>query len=212
MKYDYDIVRSPRKSISINISSNNKITVRCPWGLSVSKIEEFLDSKMQWIDKVVWRNASRLAANDDVIEHRSIYFNGKMLPLIVSDKNIITSEAVYVKRFEDIEKLYIKTCSEEFYKYVADLAKLTRLTPNNVSVKKYKGRWGCCDAKNNIIFNYMLFMLPQEVQRYVIIHELCHILCRNHSNAFWKLVSDYEPDYRNLKKILSSFDFLTSIY
>ena len=212
MKYRYDIVRAPRKSISINISSDNKITVRCPWGLSGEKVEEFLESKMPWIDKIVMRNASRLAANDDIIEHRSIYLNGKKLPLVFSDKNEITAEAVYIKRFENIEKLYIKYCSEEFYNSVDALAKLTLLTPNSVSIKKYKGRWGCCDAKNNLTFNYILFMLPPRVQRYVIIHELCHILCHNHSQAFWKLVSDYEPEYKLLKKQLAVFDFLTSIY
>ena len=212
MEYRYEIIRSTRKSISISVSNQNEITVRCPWGMPIGKIKEYMDEKADWIDSVIHKNAVILARNDDVIEKRFIYFNGVKLPLILSDKNKITEEAVYVKKYEDIGNLYKKHCSEEFFKAVDVLARLTRLTPNSVSVRKYRGRWGCCDAKNNLVFNYILFMLPPRLQRYVIIHELCHILCHNHSPAFWKLVSDYEPDYKNLKKQLSAFGFLIDLY
>ncbi|MCH5146956.1 MAG: M48 family metallopeptidase [Clostridiales bacterium] len=212
MEYKYDIIRSPRKSISITISNRNQITVRCPWGMSENKIKEYLNSKSEWINKVINKNALRLAVNDDIMEKRCVYFNGVKLPLILSDKNVITPEAVYVKKYEDIGNLYKKHCSDEFFNAVDVLSKLTRLTPNSIGIRKYRGRWGCCDSKNNLVFNYILFMLPPKVQRYVIIHELCHILCHNHSPAFWKLVSDFEPNYKRLKKQLADFGFLIDLY
>lgn len=212
MKYNYEIIRSQRKSLTVSISGENKITVRCSWSLPAEKIEEFLDGKADWIEKIVTKNAERLAANDDIIERRKIYFNGTKLPLVISSQNKITADAVYVKKFEDIEKLYVKTCSEEFIAEVGEVAKTAKLFPQSVSVKKYKGRWGCCDAKNNLIFNFMLFMLPPDVRRYVIVHELCHTLCHNHSPAFWKLVGEIEPNFKVLKNRLASFDFLTSLY
>lgn len=212
MEYNYEIIRSPRKSISITVSNKNEIVVRCPWGMSASKIQEYVDSKSDWISGIVNKNAVLLAVNDDIIEKRCIYFNGVKLPLILSDKNKITPEAVYVKKYEDIGNLYKKHCSEEFFKAVDTLSKLTKLTPNSVGIRKYRGRWGCCDSKNNLVFNYILFMLSPRLQRYVIIHELCHILCHNHSPAFWKLVSDYEPDYKKLKKQLAIFGFLIDLY
>lgn len=212
MKYRYDIIRSPRKSLSVSVSGDNKISVRCPWDLPVSKIEDFLASKEQWIDKIVTRNAERLAANDDVIEKKCVYFNGRKLPLVVSDKNLITTEVVYVKKLENIQKLFIDVCSADFIENVQELSKITLITPNSVSIRKYTGRWGCCDGKNNLSFNFMIFMLPPHLQRYVIVHELCHIICHNHSPAFWKLVSEYVPDFKIVKKQLSSFDFLTSLY
>lgn len=212
MDYKYEIIRSPRKSISITISNKNELTVRCPWGMPASKIKEYIESKSEWIENVINKNALLLALNDDIIEKRSILFNGVKLPLIISDKNIITPEAVYVKKYEDIGALYKKHCSEKFFNAVNALSKLTLLMPNSVGIRKYRGRWGCCDSKNNLVFNYILFMLPPELQRYVIIHELCHILCHNHSPAFWKLVSDYEPNYKKLKKQLTTFGFLIDLY
>lgn len=212
MKYDFKLIRTPRKSISVSISNQNRITVRCSWSMPKSEIVKFLDSKADWIDKVVERNARRLASNDDVIRYSSVYFNGVKLPLISSKVNKITPEAVYLVKLDDLEKLYKSQCSEEFIKQVNELSDLIQIKPASIGIKKYKGRWGCCDAKNNLMFNYMVFMLPPRVRRYVIIHELCHVLCHNHSQAFWKLVSDYEPDYKELKKQLNFFDFLTQLY
>lgn len=212
MEYKYELIRSPRKSMSITISNDNKITVRCPWTVSRAAIDKFLDSKEAWIHRVVARNAERLARNDDVIEYRSVYFCGERMKLVIGDRTGVSDGCVYVTKIEDIEKLFTGLCSEEFFKEVDEIAAVARLTPRSVSIKGYKGRWGCCDAKNNLIFNYILFMLPKRIQRYVIVHELCHTLCHDHSPAFWKLVSDYEPRYKALKKELAEYDFLTSLY
>lgn len=212
MRYKYEIIRTPRKGISVSITNENKITVRCPWSMHIEEVEAFLDSKTLWIEKVVTRNAARLALNDDVVEHKKVYVEGKKLPLVIGAKNLITAEAVYVKKLDDLEKVYKEKFEEGLNVSVKALSELTLLTPASVSIKGYKGRWGCCDTRNNLIFNYMLFMLPPEIQRYVIIHELCHTLCHNHSAAFWKLVSDYVPNYKKLRSALREYDFLTSLY
>jgi len=210
--YNYSVERSHRKSIAIIISAENKITVRCPWHTQQPEIEKFLESKRSWIERVVTVNSLKLAANNDVLEFKKIYLNGETLPLVFSDKNRITDGAVYIKSKKDIEKLYVAHCFESFKNRVREWSERAKLTPNSVSVKDYKSRWGCCDAKNNIIFNYKLFMLPPRVQEYVIVHELCHTLCHNHSPAFWQLVTECMPDCKQLRAQLKNYDFLTTLY
>jgi len=212
MKYKYEIIRSARKTISVKISCDNKITVSCPWGMRVAEIEKFLDDKKDWIEKVVLNNSVRLAQNDDVLEYRQIYVGGKRLKLIFSDKNAIEDGCVFIKSKNDVERLFVNEFSESFNARVQQLAKNSKLYPNSVSVKGYKGRWGCCDAKNNLIFNYKLFMLPCELQDYVIVHELCHTICRNHSDAFWHLVEEFVPDCKKKRKDLQYYDFITGLY
>lgn len=212
MNYRYDLIRSARKSVCVSVSAENKITVRCPWGMTLREIEKFLDLKSEWIEKVVLKNSRKLALNDDVLEFKRIYLNGETLPLIISDKNSIEDDAVYVKNTGQIANLYKKHCFAAFKSRVEELAQKSRLYPKEIFVRDYKGRWGCCDAKNNITFNYKLFMLPPRLQDYVIIHELCHTLCHNHSQAFWKLVSEFVPDYKERRKELQNFDFISTLY
>jgi len=212
MRYKYNIIRSFRKSISISVTPENEITVRCPWSVSEEKIEQFVDSKNEWLSKIVAKNAVRLSSNIEILEYKQIYVQGKRLPLVITDRNEITDAAVYVKSVEHIKDTYIKKFSKQFIVLAEKISEEMQLTANSFSVKAYKGKWGCCDTKKNIVFNYLLFMLPAEIQRYVIIHELCHTVCLNHSPAFWQFVKRYEPNYKQIRNSLKDYEFLIDLY
>lgn len=76
---------------------------------------------------------------------------------------------------------------------------------NDVRVKDQKSRWGSCSSKRNLNFNYKIVFLPQELQDYIIVHELCHLKEFNHSVNFWNLVAQAFPDYKDQRKKLKSF-------
>ena len=212
MQYSYEVLRSVRKTISVCVSHKNKITVRVPLHLSEKRIEEFLNSKKAWLEKVINSNLINLNANQDIIDYKSVYVCGKKLPLIISDRNEITPEGVYVKSVQKIKDTFIKKFSESFLALARNIAESMRITVNTFSVKSYKGKWGCCDAKHNISFNYILFMLPFEIQNYVIVHELVHTKHFNHSPEFWRSVQQVIPDYKKIRKSVKGYDFLINLY
>ena len=45
-------------------------------------------------------------------------------------------------------------------------------------------------------------LAPPEVLDYVVVHELCHRMEMNHSQAFWKEVEKILPDYQERQKWL----------
>ena len=65
----------------------------------------------------------------------------------------------------------------------------------SVSFKYNHSNWGSCSASGNLNFSSRLLFAPDDVVDYVIIHELAHLVELNHSDRFWKLVSDAMPDY-----------------
>ena len=71
-----------------------------------------------------------------------------------------------------------------------------------ITIRSQRTRWGSCSAKGNLNFNCLLMMCPEEVQDYVVIHELCHRKEMNHSPAFWSEVEKHSPDYRIHRKWL----------
>lgn len=72
----------------------------------------------------------------------------------------------------------------------------------DILIKPLKSRWGSCSSNGDLSFNYKLLFLPEKLQDYVIVHELCHLGQPNHSMGFWKLISKALPDYTELKKVI----------
>ncbi len=212
MIYKYNVVRSARRSVSVEIAFDNTITVRCPWDMSVKKVEEFVESKSAWIEKTVSENCRKLAVNDDVVEGRQIYVYGQRFEYVYGDKNLIEDGVLTVIDQDYLPELFVNTFKTEFMQRLESYSQKLLLKAKSVSFKDYGSRWGCCDASNNLIFNYKLFMLPERLQDYIIVHELCHTLCHNHSHAFWLLVGQGIPDYKTRKEELKYYDFLVGLY
>lgn len=52
---------------------------------------------------------------------------------------------------------------------------------------------------------YCLRGVPEPALRYLIVHELAHLIEANHSARFWRLVSLYVPDWKKQSRIIKAF-------
>jgi predicted metal-dependent hydrolase len=64
-------------------------------------------------------------------------------------------------------------------------------------------RWGSCSAQRTVSLNAALLLLEPELVRYLMVHELCHLRCLDHSRRYWRLVERFEPDFRTLDRRLT---------
>lgn len=213
MNSGYKIIYSRRRSVSIAVSPFNEITVRCPLNYPKHKIEKLLNDKRDWLARVQYINNKKISLNADIIEFKKIYIQGEQVRLYIgAEQNAVSADGVYLRDIKSLNSLYIRTFFDGFKNRVKNISQLLHLSPNNISVRDYKSRWGCCDGKNNLTFNYKLFMLPENLQDYVIVHELCHTKFHNHSKEFWELVENSFPIYKLCRRELKKYDFLTRLY
>ena len=78
---------------------------------------------------------------------------------------------------------------------VAYYAPLVGVKYGRITIKNYKSKWGACYGERNLKFNSFLMLVPSEALDSVVVHELCHILQRNHSDKFYAEVLRVFPDY-----------------
>lgn len=59
-----------------------------------------------------------------------------------------------------------------------------------VTIKDVKTRWGSCSSLKNLNFSLFSMLLPDDLLRYLILHELAHLRYLNHGDAFWDFLTE----------------------
>ncbi len=180
----YTLDRSAkRKHTYITVTKEGEVLVRTSLFTPRKRIEAFIASKSAWIEQT---RAKIL----DVQQRRTqyYYFLGEKKERCDLDEKAL--EAYYRKKAKEIIPPLVEQYAEQM-----------QLFPTKVSFRKNKSRWGSCSARDRLTFNIFLMRTPIEFIEYVVVHELAHIMHKNHSQDFWKLVESYLPDYKTRRKI-----------
>jgi predicted metal-dependent hydrolase len=106
----------------------------------------------------------------------------------------------YIDHKEEARKLVL-TRLEHFNQYY-------QLEWKRVAIRNQRRCWGSCSSLKNLNFNYKIIFLPDHLQDYIIVHELCHIKHLNHRQDFWDLVAEQVPDYKKCVAELRAIDKL----
>ena len=100
-----------------------------------------------------------------------------------------------------IDKWYQHKAKAIFHERLAELLPKTTWVTGIPSfrVMAMKKQWGSCSTKGNLMLNPHLVKAPKECIDYVILHELCHIAEYNHSERFWRLLTQVMPNWKEVK-------------
>jgi len=222
--FQYRIIFSRRRSISIIISPDSGVIVKAPHITSVGAIRRFVNEKSGWIIKTLngFNSLKRIDNNKGYSDDNSLILYGKDYKLKlyqsdnysvrIGDNNII--EAGYLK---DNNPLIIKAMLEGWFKFMAQQRFTVKFReillkykeygflPSAFVVRTMKKRWGSCSSKGKISISYDLIRLDEIYAEYVIIHELCHLKHHNHSANYYKLLSEVYPNWEKVRGELKNY-------
>ncbi len=177
--HDYELIRSRRRTIAIEIDREGRIKVRAPYNVGSLEIRRFVEEKSGWIDK----NLQRMRERRDAFPDQDAADGAEITsPELVG---ILTEEA----------RMIIPPRVEHF-------APIVGVDYGDIRIRHQRTRWGSCSAKGNLNFNCLLVRAPEEVLDYVVVHELSHRIHMDHSRAFWAEVARVCPEYRARRRWL----------
>lgn len=101
-----------------------------------------------------------------------------------------------------LERFYRDRAHEKLLVRVRHWQRETGLQAKGARIRHFQSRWASCDANHILEFHPRVMELPTSVQDYVIIHELCHTVEKNHTKAFWALVASHMPDWQRQHQVL----------
>ena len=211
MRWNYTIHYSKRKSMALRILPDASIEVRCPLGTSKDTVEQFVQSKQEWLFKnvPVIKKQTEQRAHFSIRPGCQLRYLGKYYPLELAaatafDGNKFTlSSHLHPEQYKSSIILLYKSLAKEYIiQRVQQLAEAIGVVPESVKVNSAKTHWGTCSTKKRLNFTWKLIMAAPDSVDYVIVHELAHILYHNHSKDFYSCVASIFPDFRLREKCL----------
>ena len=213
--------------------TGKKVTLRMPVGVPPEYIQQQLAELQVWVDKTL---EERPALKTPFL--RKTYRTGDILVVgrrrYMLDVNLearqthtaqlvgdtisirLAAHSAEAQRTRSIKTLLSRVVAGDFYpeirRRVLDWNDRTfRRHIKSVNLKYNHSNWGSCSAHSNVNLSTRLLFAPDDVQDYVILHELAHLVELNHSDRFWSLVEQHMPDYpekeRWLKQNRTKCDF-----
>jgi predicted metal-dependent hydrolase len=217
------IIRSRRKTLSIEIHPDGEIWVRSPQLLPKHEIDRVLVEKQDWIQRKS-AEMEKLKADPQTRNFTAgeqFPYLGKGYPLTLGDRArppLVLKQGRFLlyrgahERAEAVfEAWYRKEALRIFAERVSFYVTLTGLQPKRLRLSSARTRWGSCSTSGTISLNWRLILAPQEALDYVILHELAHLKIKNHQRDFWDLVKKMQPDYTVRRKWLKDHGHQLSI-
>ncbi|MGA7932679.1 MAG: SprT family zinc-dependent metalloprotease [Kovacikia sp.] len=220
---NYTVRESRRaKHVSLKISMAGSLEIIVPPGFDQKHIPDILQRKQPWIDRIIQRMQDRQALAGvetsealpqqillrAIAEIWQVEYHTTPLPGI----RVTEQPSFKLALFGNIDDQ--ETCKIALQRWVSrkahghlvpwlkSVSKELRLPFEQTLIRKQKTRWGSCSSSKTISINCKLLFLPNNLVRYVFIHELCHTVHLNHSSRFWNLVGKYEPYYQQIDNSL----------
>ena len=217
---DYQLLPgSKRKTTDIVIERDGVVSVRPPADYTPEQVDAVVESKRMWIYRNLaeWKDLNASAVVREWVNGETFLYLGRAYRLsLVSDQAcaVQLKEGRFCLERALIEHGGTEAARQAFEAYFSDkgakritervafFAPKVGVKTAYVKVKDMGYRWASCGTNGTLNFHWKCMMAPPKIIDYIVVHELCHLHHRNHSDAFWNEVDKVMPDYRERKNWL----------
>lgn len=220
--YEYALVRELRKTLSLTVTPESQIILKCPTKASDDCIEVFLRRKWLWLEKQLsyFKKYRRKTYVREYVSGESYLYLGRQYKLMVersSEERVSLMHGVLLIRtsrlLSDINhtkkllQLWYDKHADEFIRdrFAEMIKKFDYASKPGLIIREMPKRWGSFVGNKRIVINPKLIYSARECIDYVIVHELCHLRYKNHDKKFFTFLDKKYPGWRKVKEKLEMY-------
>jgi predicted metal-dependent hydrolase len=222
---DYTLTYRARKTLAISVHPDLRVEVTAPQGTELAEVEARVLKRAAWIlrqQRDYRRYLPHLPPRQYVSGETHRYLGRQYRLKVIEgeeDGVKLTRGRLLVQVQDRADRERVKALLDAWYRRQARRVFRERLDAcypraqrlgapyPAIDVRVLRTRWGSCNAPDRIVLNLKLIQVPEPYIDYVVMHELCHLVERNHGPRFQELFDRAMPDWRERKRGLDEYEF-----
>jgi predicted metal-dependent hydrolase len=220
-KIGVDVVFKDIKNVHLSVyPPNGRVRISAPKRMNLDTIRLFAVSKLSWIKQQQKKlREQKREAPREYLDRESHYVWGKRYLLKLSEADgapaielrgsrmflRVHSGTDEQKRRNLLERWYREQIKEAAPDLIASWEPRMGVKVGRFFVQRMKTKWGSCNpGSRSIRLNTDLAKKPRECLEYIVVHEMAHLLVREHNDRFNAIMDKCLPNWRQLRQVLNS--------
>ena len=198
--------RATRLTARVHVGGRVEIVV--PRGVGPRTVRDFVYRFTPWINRKVAAMAQIVTATEAVPaeisfaltgEHFKVQWQSAPRRRVLARAAELHIEAPNAQGARRVLRRWLRlAAAQRLAPCLLSLAREMKHKVTKVTIRCQRTRWGSCSSRGTVSLNCALLFLPDEVVRYLFVHELTHLTHMNHSLGFWRAVEAREPQFKRL--------------
>jgi predicted metal-dependent hydrolase len=200
-----------RRRIGLTVTCEGQVVVAAPQGVSKTMLEQALIRHRDWLA----RKVAERRESWDRLQKGAVFFLGEpyrltllpeaTAPVALEAGEIRVKAATEAAAWPLLKVWYRREAARLIPERVNHYAREMGLPRYRLELKEWKKRWGECQPREALRFNWRLIMLPMGILDYVGVHELAHLQDPGHTPRFWRRVAQILPDFKERRQWLNRY-------
>lgn len=218
---EIEVIKKNIKNIHLSVHPpNGRVRLATPDDTDDDAIRLFVISKLDWIRKQQreLQEQERISARQYLSGESHYYLGERYLLNVLYTKGRQTVEIagkkemnLFIRKNSTIEQR--ERVMNEWYReqlksiipnYISKWEKKMDVQVKDWGVRRMRTKWGSCNIQDKRIWlNLELAKKSPHCLEYVVVHEMVHLLERNHNERFRAYMDKFLPNWRAIKSELN---------
>jgi hypothetical protein len=199
---------SRRKTLGITVDRDSSLILHIPANAQQNIIDSFVKEKRLWVyeklaEKALWIEKAyppRQFVDGEGFAYLGRVYrlkiqNGLLTLLTFQNNRFLLAEPSAYRAKELFVDWYKQKALEYLPALVGEYTQRIDKETKGLRILDLSNRWASCSDQGVLNFHWKVMQLPNRYIRYIVAHEIAHLVEKHHTPQFWRTLERMMPDY-----------------